>query len=63
MYKFSNVEGLNGVAWLVFRRPTVMYSNLARVCSTIDQQRILQALENVDIDKLSGNGVHECIRH
>ena len=39
------------------------YSNPARVCSTVDQQRILQALEVVDIDKLSGNGVYECISH
>ena len=28
--------------------------------STVDPQRVLQALEDVHIDNLSGNGVYEC---
>ena len=63
MYKCVNVEGLNVVAWLVFRRPPVKHSKPARLCSTIDQQRILQALEDVDNDELSDIGVYECISY
>ena len=55
--------GLNVVAWLVFRRPPVKHSKPARVCSTIDQLRFLQALEDIESDKLSGNVVYECISH
>ena len=60
MYKFGNVEGLNSVAQLVFQGPTVKSSNHARVCSSLDKQRVLQALGDVHIDNLSGNGVYEC---
>ena len=63
MYKCVNVEGLNVVKWLVFRRPPVKHSKPARMCSTKNQKRILQALEDFDSDECSDIGVYECSSH
>ena len=41
----------------------VMHSKPTRMCSTNDQKRILQALEDLDCDERSDIGVYECSTH